>query len=631
MPHSTSKQATASETRPCTVLVVGSNPDWDEAARLARGAQQVLCYTLEGLVRIGERSGNGAEIVDVSSQIAANEAKAWCWASGVCNYLEEHASRLPAGVVQSAKRSLFMWVFWEIALAESRAAEVTRRIPDGAVLTAVGISDLERMALFGVDDEAVSKESDMERAAVHPARLASRVPVRLVGEAAERARLLFAAAKRGRRLQFGARDLSRQRGTGPCCVVVLSQRVHLRALRSTLRALSERGWCHLLLDMSVAGDVSDEMPDAFAGVAREHPFGALDGTFLDEFGRVRRHTRIARLAGQWAAANGLDAYRDSVSSGVALHVRQVQCWMRVHRVFIAYTRPDALLCANETSPVIESLARPAYDAGVPTVNVQHGVIGQTLRRAEFRFDRFCVFGPAYVETLEALGTERHRIVVTGNPFFDGAPESRAEPPPCYSSCSEERESLHEPLTILFAAAYTNDLSSDWLHYRVLGVLLDYLDLDPKCRAVVKLHPLGAGKEFGYELALSEHTGTAVEVVRDGDIHALVGEADCVTTLGSTVAFEAASLEKPVILIRPHLTDQPHPLVDEGTAMQVSDSAQFAECIDAIRHGSPVTKETYMRADARYAYRRDGLAGSRIAELCEELAQSRRAPIPYGIR
>jgi hypothetical protein len=64
-------------------------------------------------------------------------------------------------------------------------------------------------------------------------------------------------------------------------------------------------------------------------------------------------------------------------------------------------------------------------------------------------------------------------------------------------------------------------------------------------------------------------------------------------------------------------------VSEGVALRATDAEQFADCVERLRKGDAIPEQAFEAFDRRYAFRRDGLAGARIADVCEELAHGYR--------
>lgn|GEM_PF-2995064 len=600
------------------VLVVGANPDWDEARQVAASAGLVLCYTLEGMTRLRDVAASPPEIIELGARPLELDPQTWRLSSELLLYLRSHAPWLPQATTQVARRSMFMWTFWPIALAEARARVVQERIDATTTIRATGTTDLERTALHASEPHAAGDMRETQNCETRPVSVSGLG----LGSAIDGViGMLPDARRRGVQLHDVALTAREAHPSGMRCAVLVSQRVHLRALAGALAELSARGWRHLLLDMSIEGDVIAEAPDSFEQRIHLNPLDIVDGTAIDVLAYRLNLDRTTKVVEEWAHLSDLGDYAQLISSGFVNQYRCVASYAHAHRAILRQARPDVILCANETSPVIEAVVPAARALHVPTVNVQHGVISTTRRRADFQFDKFCVFGQAYADTLEALGTSSERIAVVGNPFFDCLPTaaaSRAYAASLNAAPTEGNEP--QPFTILFAAQHANHSLSEWTLYSSLKVLLEYLEGDPSSRAIIKLHPLGEGHEAGYELALSEHPGASVTVVRDASLFDLMYNADCMATHSSTVAFEAPSLRMPCVLLNPTVSDGLRPLLVHGTAFHGADIDGFAKSIQAIKSGQVASQQDYDRVDELYAYKRDGRSGMRIADVCESLAR-----------
>lgn len=583
-------------------LVVGADADLVAAAAEATTADCALFYSFAVAHRLEEALGYRGEVIDISAQLRALDSTAGEWASDFVEHLRKSASWLTDDLLTTARRRLHVDIFWPMALASARARAVTDRLGGDWEIRALGVTDLERDALD----------------------TGARTPELIRGTSpglGQRIRESSAARRESRRLSQEAASLRHElslHADRPTVVALAAVPIHLKLLESPTRELQARGWDCVVLQVYALNDLSPEATAVGASCVnlarfipdREAPKTSPTGGC--------RSGELQLAANEWARTRELDEHQARIAAGLIAELVSSQRFVRGYETVLGAIRPHVVLSLSELYPGIEPVAAASRRLGIPTVHVQHGNIPRIARMSDFRYDAFCVFGEAYAETLETLGTPRERLRVTGSPFMD------LEPPEHAIAASRETPlvpSAETPFTILFIGGYLTDFSSQALLYETLAMVLEYAEGRPDVRVIVKLHPAVNSGEWvmGYEAAITEHPDASVEILREGGTYELIRSCDCVVTRGSTVAFEAAWLRKPVILVNA-LGSQTHlPLDVEGTALVASDPEEFAECATQLRSGFVVPEEAFEAVEQRYFSGADGRAGERIADICEELA------------
>ncbi len=611
---------THSATRLCPAegcaIVVGADADWDQVAAAAAAASVVLVYALEPLLRVSALD-DGIECREISviDNLIELDVEAHEWSWSLVQALDKgghHSSEL----LRLVRRSLSSRTLHPIALARARARRVCEFVVPGSEVRTYGIGAVDRLALsehFRVLEVRAATPAGAPSASSAPSLRLARAAVRVVAATWHQSTQDLSLRMRSRAQRNPAR------GSVRAAAVFAKYEAHMRFLRSATQELGARGWGCVLVDMSLEKSLAAEFgvePTRYYDYYHE----ATIRRVVAKRSRGRRFTSTG--VRQWARDAGLSSFADMIAGNLStLYYLRAPAALAAHARVQKVVGQSVSITANET--VLEVEARTFLDTPerVPSVNVQHGTITRTKRRAQFEYDAFCVFGEAYAELLEAGGTRADRIRVVGNPLFDGLAEGDDRPNTHPSrQATLRRLSLDEErFTILFCAQHTNATITDALLYRTLKPVLEYVDDRDDTQLVVKWHPLGSGKERGYESALSEHPKPVVAHVREDILLELLSAADCVVLYSSTTGFEAASLRKPVVVVNPTKLRDIVPFVREGTALEAKDAAEFAECIERIRSGNAIPPERYAALDERYHYRRDGKAGARIADVCEELA------------
>jgi len=397
----------------------------------------------------------------------------------------------------------------------------------------------------------------------------------------------------------------------------------MRLLESALAELRARGWTPVLLISSNTGEVRSQYVSQFAAVLRlgdhvsEKPLLALIRRRLG-----RRSLR--RQIQSWADDSGLGGHADFIADAISrMYYLSTSQMIRAFERVLDGLRPSGILTVSETGAA-EAVVPVARRAGIPTVNVQHGIITDSPMMSAFSFDAFCVFGPEYGRILVESGTPESSIRVVGNPLL-----RTEEPLGVASKPGLDQEEGDGPcgsgtthVSILFAAQHSRHHISDVALYATLSPLLEYAERHPECEVILKWHPLGEGAELGYRLALEDHPHARVVETRDADLVGLMKESCCVVVYSSTVGLDALSIRKPVIVIDPFRTRSEPLWIARYSDLVASNATELAVCIDRVRAGYEMSEDSWLRIQKGLAFAHDGLAGQRIADVCEELAATR---------
>lgn len=602
-----------------SALIVGMGADAEHFGCIAAQFDDVIHYSFERAVsQNGPRSVSN--VVDIASGYRETEEQAWGWTVSLLDALTTRVPALDPGLLESMRRALFTSGFVPVAEAMARAERVSNMLVAGADVAYIGLHPIEIAALKRYfeapqgPDSADFQAASMARTAptrpdsgLRHARALSLVSaIARVGFSTVVAWLTSLPAR------VRAGRVRRNAGSGHLAAVLVGQTGHLPIIEATLEELRHRGWILAEVDVWQARRPSPVLSTFHSSLCLGD--FVIKGSFGQLALRRRVLAQLRTAVAEWMADAGLESYEPFMRTRVESVMWSVNELMGGHRRMLASLRPDVVLSTNETDLPVESCVVPARSLSIPTVDVQHGVIAETRRRADFRFDAFCVFGDGYAEALTAMGTAPERIRVVGNPTIDALATTAGTARTAQSSHSDDTR-----MRIMFAAQYSGSLLPDIDLFRTLDIVLEYLEGAPTTRLIIKLHPLGVGREKGYDVAFAAHPDADVECVRDTPTLELMSQCDCIVTYSSTVGLDAAYLHIPTIIINPAGPPDWLPLVDEGTALRATNAEEFGQCVEAVRRGERIGPQAYERVARRYGLVRDGQAADRIANVCEELS------------
>jgi len=456
-----------------------------------------------------------------------------------------------------------------------RAAEAARRAL-GADLRAIEVLDL---ALFNVlrMKERPPRRFDALRTATLPARAAVRawrVPRRAPAAEAQ-----FPSS--GRRIVF--------------CVWTTS---HVKHLVPVARVLAASGAAAPLFLVLRDATLIERVRDAGLPVR----WGEPDVSRRERLDAVAAFARRVPAALRVAKELGNGKADSMLVDTVLFAVAGVTPLELLARRFLTSFRPSAIVLANHEMAVGRMLAQLAGEQGIPLIQVQHGFIARHPKHAWPHAGTTCVWGNQTKALLESLGWPGGKISVCGAPGLDHLSQLERPSKPA----TARRVVLYTPVS---GNSLTPAADVEAATQALYGALATRSDVE----LVVKPHPVD--RLHIPERLLKSFPALRATVVRNGDLHRMMLDADVVTTMWSTTALEAVLLERPVVVIDSK-QDDPLPIVEYGAALKAGRSEAVAAALESAfgQAGAAALARGRARFSAEFAHGNDGRAAERTAEV-----------------
>lgn len=280
-------------------------------------------------------------------------------------------------------------------------------------------------------------------------------------------------------------------------------------------------------------------------------------------------------------------------------------------------QPDLVVATS--SPKSERAAiLTAQQQGIPTAILidLFGLEHEFLSDRDYA-DRVCVLAPSVRDSFVSRGRRPEQLVVTGNPAFDRLDDAR------HASHGAQLRKKHgwENCQVILWADTPGFSNAN--RERILRELVSFQQRDPSYRIVYRPHP-----NMGSALPQLP----AGVFLSDGsiDLPAQLHAAQVVLTTISTVGFEAALLDKPLVKLQ--FTDPHGPLYDEllakldrsgpyeemGLALPVR---RLEDLEGAIRASLTESPEAAHMWRARQQLPAVGTAARRVVEALDDLCAS----------
>jgi hypothetical protein len=282
--------------------------------------------------------------------------------------------------------------------------------------------------------------------------------------------------------------------------------------------------------------------------------------------------------------------------------------------------PAALIVGNDLTLEGRTASLAGARLGIPTVCIQHGIVTSDPLQRKRVAGRILVFGDQARRTLESMGVDAGRLVVTGDP----APLA-----PRNSGRTDSRLVRHFALRpdehwVLVALSGPGHGVSRNHHQRLIAALQRCARATPGVRFLVKLHRKDArvyyvdanGSEGG--LLLPREDGPPVP----HDIEAWLPGCRLLITGASASAVDAMSQGIPVLTIDLAGEIGAVDFIASGGTFHVTDESQLPAAVRRGLEDEPARRATLARADSflRDAFHTRGPeAAERCANAIEALA------------
>ena len=295
--------------------------------------------------------------------------------------------------------------------------------------------------------------------------------------------------------------------------------------------------------------------------------------------------------------------------------------------------PDVVLTYAEAGGWGRAIVLEARRRGVPSAGAQHGFIYRHWLNYRHEPDEIApdatgaggfphptktlVFDRYAAADLERRGhLPAASIEVTGSPTLDAlAAQVRAQ---STDDRAELRRTLGVPVdgALAVVAAKFSEIRDE------LPSLFAAVVARPSLRLVVKTHP--AETPDGYR-ALAAGLSNIAVAGADADLARLIGAADAIVTMNSTVAIDGLVLGVPALVVG--LPNNLTPFVDAG-AMRGADRDSVGEALDALlydRQARAAQTAAAARFASQFAMQADGRAAARAAEAILALTAGDGSP------
>jgi len=275
----------------------------------------------------------------------------------------------------------------------------------------------------------------------------------------------------------------------------------------------------------------------------------------------------------------------------------------IHRIeqtkfFLNNVSISCIVVSNTHSFISRILALVAAEKGIPTICMQHGIIGNEFGFIPKVATVDAVYGNYEVDWYKKLGAPKESLEIIGHPRFDQA----FKPPTIARSKFDKQLGLDKGKKTLLIVVRGNRNFGKW------KILIDTISKQLNLNILIKDFPNDTPHALNKEFSFVHSTAAF-------DLYDILPNVDCVVSYTSTVALEAMLADKPVFILHNKLPSYTgyYNALDE--LVQI-DPQKLGELV--IRYFNDLSWGSHVKEIReeflRYAYPDFSMSGERLKKL-----------------
>ena len=301
--------------------------------------------------------------------------------------------------------------------------------------------------------------------------------------------------------------------------------------------------------------------------------------------------------------------------------------IKILKRFIALKNPKLFVMRDDLKEIERTIIHVSGGI-IPTLVVQHGILGDPNTGDVLCAGMTAVWGNASIEWYKQFGYGSERFVVTGNPVYDDLYRRISSGGTRLIKdkvCRELNLDPHKKIVTFLTSANYLCYSSFYRYDRNQAILRDILAAMksfPEAQLLVKFHPYDEKLTAYSDIVNKRDRDAKVAFTRDYNIFDILQASDLVINIDSSCGLEALILDKPVIALGLTEVKTLLPYAARDVAIGVNKSEDIYSAIkdslynEGVKDGLRAKRKNFV---FEYAYRIDGQATRRVEELIDRLA------------
>lgn len=300
-------------------------------------------------------------------------------------------------------------------------------------------------------------------------------------------------------------------------------------------------------------------------------------------------------------------------------------------------KPKVVVLREAVRMPEKTIVFTARRAGIPSLVIQHGVLGGPSVHTKIHSDKIALWGSGGIDFYNKYSNDISKCVVTGNHKYDLIHfEKRKDYKEEFkgilsglgADCSKE--------TILYLPAHfkfgKHKILSVYLSQdeecAALNSILNVARVFPNKQIIVKLHPFDIFEpgDLVHKLRINERYNNLF-IVKDADLKILIqGSSMIIVSHFSSSVIDAVIYNKPVITLNLYKKEDFVPYAQRGVAISINKFEDLPLAVNRIFKDKTLT--SWMASNREnfihdYAYKIDGRSKERILSLIADLSNGYR--------
>jgi hypothetical protein len=255
-------------------------------------------------------------------------------------------------------------------------------------------------------------------------------------------------------------------------------------------------------------------------------------------------------------------------------------------------RRAVVLSHYDSTHDIRTVVDAARQAGVPTLLLQHALMGECTAQERIFSGAIAGWGKRSREWFGQHGYPRQRIAVLGPPFFDNRLEmlklNAGTLSPLELGLSPDRKTVLVITSGGEGLSVSTSAMEDYYMLRSVYDAIEQLGLGSEVQVAIKTHPSQNMTLITRLLNHLERPGIAAHMFSDR-LDPLLSASHVVVGRYSTVLFEAMFFDKPSVVFDYLMKKELVPYVPYEAALGASNSKEMANALSTLLGGDPEVK------------------------------------------
>ena len=312
--------------------------------------------------------------------------------------------------------------------------------------------------------------------------------------------------------------------------------------------------------------------------------------------------------------------KNTLMSVFSLELFKLNIYHQLYDKMIKDNKIDLIVSSDHADQRVRLLVQIYKSFKVKSIVIQQGISSKNYPEWNNLLNDFVMAnGKLSAKIIESQGVDKSSIYITGHPGFDvfntikNPPGSKNKRYDLFNS-----ENMKTKKIILFASQpfYINSFSSNTIRTQCIEALKSIININDSLFLIIKPHPF---EEIGFLKKTFPKNSRIKILAKELDINLYIELCDIFVTMHSTTAFQAMSLNKPVITLDFDYMHEYSPFINSNSTYSAKNKQDLEFYINCLTNSKNYNKNDLNILDYKKFLNdsfdnEDGKATERIVNL-----------------